>query len=334
MISYARCCPLAFIALLLVVGPAAADDDTNEKADDEAAMKAARELFDDGIKHMDRRDYQGAIDRFERAYQGYSNAKILFNIAFALKELGRNVEAANAYQRYLDHPDAAPARVAEIRPILASLDAALGTLVIQIDDTAALVQINDSDWRPAAEARRIRVTPGTFVVRARSDPGSREQGGQIAAGEVRDIQIELIQRPKVQAPQPSPVQIKAPADSSASRDWTTLTPRRWIAIGAAGAGLISIGTGVYFREQVFDSTERVRTLCPESCSGDAFDDANEAASAARRERLISVIGFGVGTAAIAGSVALWMLGSPERAEPTVVPIAGADTVGLAVLGRF
>jgi hypothetical protein len=151
---------LAAAALVLVPAVAAAQP---APAGDRGDAKA---LVQTGVKLLDAKDYLGALATFKEAYSRYPSAKILLNIGTTLHLLGRDVEAANTYQRYLDASDADPARADEVKQVLAELDAKLGRISIQVTPADAEVQIGD-EWMPAAKARLVRFAPGDVKISAR-----------------------------------------------------------------------------------------------------------------------------------------------------------------------
>jgi hypothetical protein len=142
------------------------------------------------------KDYLGALAVFRDAYARFPSSKILINIGTTLKELGRDAEAANAYQAYLDSPDADAAKKPQIEAIVADIDKAVGKLEISVTPADALVQVNSDDWTTAAKAKRYRVAPGSFTVNARKDKFQSEaKQAQIAGGELATISLTLTALP-------------------------------------------------------------------------------------------------------------------------------------------
>ncbi|NVB85349.1 MAG: hypothetical protein HOV81_43700 [Kofleriaceae bacterium] len=129
----------------------------------------AKALLASGLKLFAAKDYLGALAVFKDAYARFPSSKILINIGTTLKALGRNAEAANTYQRYLDASDSEAGKKADVAKVLAELDAKLGILDITVTPDDAEVQIGHGDWEPAKDVAHIRVDPGSAVVRARRD---------------------------------------------------------------------------------------------------------------------------------------------------------------------
>ncbi|HUS29295.1 MAG TPA: hypothetical protein VMZ53_12340 [Kofleriaceae bacterium] len=154
-------------AFLLAPTIAVAQPATGDRGDAKALMQT-------GVKLLDAKDYLGALATFKEAYSRYPSAKILLNIGTTLKLLGRDAEAANTYQRYLDSSDADAARSEEVKQALVELDAKLGRISIQTTPPDAEVQVGD-EWMPAAKAKLVRFAPGDVKLSARKagfDPAS------------------------------------------------------------------------------------------------------------------------------------------------------------------
>jgi len=177
---------------------------------DTAAEHDARALFNEGKALVGRGDYAGALDRFQRAYASAPNVKILLNIATMYRELGRGADAANAYQRYLRDPAAAPAKKAEVAPVLAELDRHLGLLRIEVQSPDLRPRLDGRLDREPGELGRVRVEPGSHAVTA-------ERGGVtvvteivvVAAGEMRvvtlrpPVAVESVAAGPVATPRPA-----------------------------------------------------------------------------------------------------------------------------------
>ena len=126
----------------------------------------AKALVQTGVKLLEAKDYLGALATFKEAYSRYPSAKILLNIGTTLRLLGRDADAANTYQRYLDSKDADTARSIEVTQALSELDAKVGRISLQVTPADAEIQVGD-EWMPAAKAKVVRFTPGEVKISAR-----------------------------------------------------------------------------------------------------------------------------------------------------------------------
>lgn len=117
---------------------------------------------------------------------------------------------------------------------------------------------------------------------------------------------------------------------------STFTPRRKIAAGVAGGAVAAVAVGVVFGLSSARSADKASNLCPDiNC--DRFEEANALNKKSRDQALYANIGFGVGGAAVAGAVVLWIIGKPEKpsaGEPMVTTHIGARQVGASVTFRF
>src|SRR5579863_380874 len=111
-------------AALLVSSVAVAEPDT-QKGD-------AQSLMASGVKLLSAKDYLGALAVFKTAYERFPSAKILLNIGTTLKLLGRDADAANAYQRFLEALDTDRKRRGEIEKLLAQIDKSVGTVALTV----------------------------------------------------------------------------------------------------------------------------------------------------------------------------------------------------------
>jgi hypothetical protein len=178
-------------ALLLLTSTALA-----QPAPDNGGKVDAKSLMQSGVRLLEAKDYLGALAVFRDAYARFPSAKILLNIGTTLNLLDRKAEAGNAYQRYLDSPDADAAKKPDVSAALADIDKAVGRLEITVTPADAEVQVNDGEWLPAAKSTLIRVPQGPFTVRARADKYRPEtKSAQIIAGDRAAIVITMTEVP-------------------------------------------------------------------------------------------------------------------------------------------
>lgn len=171
---------------------------------DEASEREARALFAEGNQRLNDGDFEGALERFQRAYVLFPNPKILLNIGTTYRELGRSAEAANAYARYLEDPAAEPERRAEVEALLRELDAAVGRLQIVAPEVGGKVLVDGSDVGPTGKPIHIRVAPGKHAVTIEwpgGPPASLEI--TIAAAAEREIELHPAVGPAVPAEPPA-----------------------------------------------------------------------------------------------------------------------------------
>ncbi|HEU0033207.1 MAG TPA: tetratricopeptide repeat protein [Kofleriaceae bacterium] len=187
---------LAALTLAIPVAYAQpAPPDTRTKDD-------AKALLQSGLKLFAAKDYLGALAVFRDGYARFPSATFLLNIGTTLSRLDRKAEAANAYQRYLDAPDAVAKKKQDVAAALAELDRSVAVLELAVTPAGAEVQIASGEWLPVTAAARYRVDPGPVVVRARAprhEPA--EQTVTAAAGAKLPVELALV---AIAAPAPAP----------------------------------------------------------------------------------------------------------------------------------
>lgn len=210
----------------------------------------AKELMELGVKLVKSKDYLGALAVFKDAYQRFPSAKILLNIGTTLKLLGRTAEAMNAYQRYLDSQDADPTRTAKVAAEISQADMSLGRL--EIDAPAeAEIQVNSEDWVPAAVAKRYRIAPGHYTLRARRKGFQPfERTGELTAGQVEPVAVQLVAEPE---PVTKQVIVTVPATASIVPE----QPRSRLSALVFGHFDITGGAAAFIGA-AFDVTERLQ----------------------------------------------------------------------------
>lgn len=170
------------------------------RADDPKPSGDVTSLMASGVKLFEAKDYLGALAVFKDAYKRFASVKILLNIGTTLTQLDRKAEAANAYQKYLDAPDADPAKKAGVANALADLDKSVGQLEITVTPADAELQVNDDEPIAAAKAKLYRVTAGEYRVRARKDKFNPEaKSASIAPGQRIPVTIAMTAIPEEKA---------------------------------------------------------------------------------------------------------------------------------------
>jgi hypothetical protein len=181
----------SLLALGLAAGSVAAQPTSGDKGDAKALMQS-------GLKLFQAKDYLGALAVFKDAYERFPSGKILLNIGTTLLKLDRKAEAANAYQRYLDSPDADPIKQKDATRVLSELDKELARLDIWVTPADGEVQINDSEWAKVADVKRYRVAKGSTTVRARRKGFKpNEETFKVGAGESRSVSLTLEEEPAI-----------------------------------------------------------------------------------------------------------------------------------------
>ena len=111
------------------------------------------------------------------------------------------------------------------------------------------------------------------------------------------------------------------------------TPRRKIALGVAGFGVVALIGGSVFGSQAKGFQDDAFALCPDPAMPCARAiEANDLISQGHSRATLANVSFGLGVAALASGAVLWFLGAPEKPEGrvTVIPRVGPAVAGVDV----
>lgn len=248
----------------------------------------AREHFRKGVGLYDKKQYAAALESFRAAYAEKPSPGIKQNIALSLKGLGRDVEAATAFDEALDEGEAtlSPETRAAIARELADLSKRVATVrlrLIAAADKHPLDEVRVTVARagaaasgpkltlsPAATKRPVRLEPGIYVLGAHheglADPPEKRLS--LLAGSPVDATFELGTPPV----QPGTLTIK-PSVPNATVQVDGGTPKEGVWTGPLAPGLhrvvvsapgyqttplnptIAAGTGVEYSVSLLPDTE-------------------------------------------------------------------------------
>lgn len=216
------------VALVLALA-ASLSRPTDALAQELAPHDDARQAFLEGTEAADEGRWTDAVESFRRAYALSSSSVALFNVGFALRALGRYLEAAQTFDALLagtldDETRAESERLRrEVRSRLAHLELSGWPEALDLELRV--------DARPRSAGQtpslRLELDPGDHSVSVRSagyEPW--EWAGALAAGESRALQVTLVPMRRPEA---------------ARRTSVTSSPWLWAALGvvlAASAAVI------------------------------------------------------------------------------------------------
>lgn len=232
---------LVAIALAIAVAVAMLASPATAWADD----ALAREHFGKGVALYDRKQYALALESFRAAYTEKASPGIKQNIALSLKGLGRNVEAATAFDEALDEgaDTLKPETRAAIERELAELSKLVATVRPRfiaaadrrpLDDVRVTVAPGSAPGAkvtlsPAASRRPIRLEPGIYVFTAHheglADPPEKRLS--LLAGSPVDATFELGTPPAVPGTltiKPSVPNATVQVDGGAAKEGTWTGP--------------------------------------------------------------------------------------------------------------
>jgi hypothetical protein len=321
------------------------------------SRQRAGQLVDEGVKRFQAGDFDAALERFRAAYDAFPSPKIYLNIGEALRRLGREAEAAEAYAKFLSETaEARDVGDAKRRLALNALDELsrrLARLRLEVEPSSAAIQIDGQPFTPPS-GRGAFVSPGRHRLSG-SAPGRQDRSLEITltAGEERELRL-VLERPStppvvaeshpprppartvaVRDTEPSPLAPLPPpsapeTDQSAAprtRTWT------WVAAGTTGALLLG---GVIFGVQAGSAYDEYKTTTDLARYHQLRDEVGS------KSTLANVFFIGAGAAAVATGVLFYFEGRPPKTEegsagrlqitPTLVGAQGG--VGMQMAGRF
>jgi hypothetical protein len=318
---------LILLAILAQAAPLTADPQ---------AKAQAQELLGQGSKLYQQGDVAGALEKFEAAYVTFPSPKLMFNIGQADRDLGRPVEAIEAFQRFLaEASDASPETLADAHKSVAELRKKLGKVRIDCDTAGAEVSVDGKTVGVTPLPELIWTTPGRHQVAAiHVSAAPTIETVDVEAGSTRTVALRLIPLVAPVAPAPAPASEAAPtlglqappptspSPSNTSEGW--LLGRKWTWVAAGSTVLLAAGAitaGVLMKSK-FDS---LRNSCGAGNPDRPGCTQSDIDSVSSRQTTANVFWALAGAAAVTTGVLFYFEGRPV----SVAPVAGGTTGALA-----
>ncbi len=281
---------------------------TDNKARAEGKLTAAREDFA-------RADYQSALGKIEEAAALFPSPKLHFNFGVVYAKLGRNVEALEAYQRFLAQAGPGDStRRGEAERQIAELRERVATLVLVADTVAADVFVDGRLYGTTPLPRPMLVNPGSHQLVVQKAGLAVAYTDRIDARAGAEIRIDARLGPAPPPPPPLP-----PAKAPLGRG-------RILSLVLGGVGVAASGVGVAYGLIARSRANEASDACPNQCVGQGgVDQWNQAQQAGN----ISTAAFVVGAAGIASGLVLWLHAKPVAESG---PQIGLGPGGLQVRG--
>lgn len=301
------------------------------------AKTMARAKLVEGAELLKNGEYEAALGRFKDAYAVVPSPKIHYNFGLAYRGLGRNAEALQAFERFLeDAPDAtADLRVKAARQ-RDDLKKKVVTLEVTADTAGAAVTV---------DGRALGTTPLTrsYFVDAGPHQLVVEKGGRVFAERIEGAPGQkLTFSARLSLPSPSetqkPVVAATPkGDPEAVRSTAVLAPppkvepatdegswRRPVAYATAGAAVLSLALGIFesgrASEHLKDFRSTKSDVSGQSCGTELNQYGGPPCKAlyndwrsAHRWSLVGFVGGGLLATAAAG-LFLWPTHSAESSR--------------------
>jgi hypothetical protein len=300
-----------------------------------AQSAEAEALFDAGDKLMSEGKVPEACESFEASNKIEPRAGTLIRLGECREQNHQLAAAWSAYKDALtrvkdpNKREIAASKAAELEPKLSHL-----TVTVPDDHRAEGLAVtrNGKPVDPMVWNRPLPVDGGDYVIVA-SAPGYREWTTTITVPPERGESTAQV--PVLEALPKPPVAIKPP-EVPEPEPAPLFTPKRKIAVGLAGASVVTLIVGSVLGVSAKGKQTDAHTLCPDPstpCAG--ADLANQLESSGHTRAIIANVMFGTAAVAAIGAGVLWALGRPETSTKiSVVPSVTPNGTAVMVMGRF
>ncbi|HTM45250.1 MAG TPA: PEGA domain-containing protein [Polyangiaceae bacterium] len=304
-------------------------------------MTEARRRFDEGVSAYDNKDYEAARVAFAQAYALEPLPELLINLGHAELKTGRNVEGCRHIAKALREAEIGLGERRAAEHALENAEHFVARIKVAVNLDGADLVIDGQDIAASPMIYPWYLEPGEHRVRASKEGfQSDDQVVTITKGQLKTVRLNLLRPGEVLTNLATPTQ--PPVDDSSHR--RSMIPV-WIGGGLSVAG---IATGVVFT--VIAANHRSdRNAKLDDLSGSApcgqgsgtvttCNQIQQLDKTARRDQTIGFIGFGVGGAALLGTITYVLLtpsGSSESsASIRLTPVIGPQISALNLSGAF
>jgi hypothetical protein len=303
------------------------------------ASPEAEKLFRDGRQLEQDGKLAEACAAFEASEKVEHNIGTVLNLANCRE---KNQQLAAAWALFLaaesqTRGDAAKAAMnTSAKTRAAALEPRLSYLTINVPDESRVPDLvvtrDGTAVDPAEWNRAIPVDGGEHVIAGRA-PGHEAWSTKITVSPTLDKQAVEVPRFK-ELPKLAHPEIETPAAIAEPPPPTpTFSTQRYISLGVGGVAVAAVAVAIGLGLSANSLRDQAISTCPPSaCTVANAIDATATNARAHSRAIDADVAYGVGGAAAAAAITLWLTGSPES-PPRIVPTTGA-TVGIAVTGSF
>jgi hypothetical protein len=300
------------------------------------AKARAQVLLKEGAQHYQQGSFADALEKFEQAYAVFPSPKLFFNIGQASRELGRPVDAVDAFEKFLvQATDASPELLAEAKRSVEELAPKIGKLLIDCPLSGAEVTVDGKTVGRIPLADLIRVMPGKHQVTAMHPNATPAiENVIVAAGTVETVVMrprplgEPTPAPPAPTSMPSPgLDLQAAQASPESPGWWLGRKWTWV---AAGSTVVFAGVASIAGWSMQSKFSELRKSCGKAAGANWTGCSSSDISSLNTRKNIANVAWGLSAAsAVTTGVLLFV----EGHSVTVAPMAG-DTTGLLANVRY
>jgi hypothetical protein len=325
---------LALLSLLAQSGTPAAGPE---------AKAQAQVLLKEGAQYYQQGQFADALEKFEEAYAAFPSPKLFFNIGQASRDLGRPVDAVDAFEKFLvQATDARPELLAEAKRSVEELSPKIGKLLIDCTVPGAMISVDGKNVGQAPLANAVRVSPGDHQVTA-THPSVMPavENITVTAGTVQTIVLRPRLLAEVASPAPAPpaaptapapapaldVQATPPAGPPATKQGWWLG-RKWTWV-AAGSAVVFAGSAAAAGLAMRSKFDDLKSKCGSDDASAPPCTSGDISSLDARKNAANVL-WGVTAAAVVTTGVLFFL---EGQPVAVAPMAG-EVTGFVASARY
>ncbi|MBA3457068.1 MAG: PEGA domain-containing protein, partial [Deltaproteobacteria bacterium] len=315
----------------------------------QAQSAEAEVLFRDGRKLIKQGKVAAGCDKLAASERLEPSIGTLLNLGDCREKLGKIASSWAAFRKaeaMAKRAGREEKRQLEARNRALKLEPHLANLVIQVNlkIDGLVIKRDGLVLEPGAWNTPVPVDPGSYQIVVEA-PGYKPWRSEVTVlhKSKRILTVPTLERVVVAvAPPPparpvvsAPVMISPPPPRAAltmrTRQPSSFTGERKLAVALGLVGGGAIGAGVYFGMQSRNLQRDSDAICPLVVCADpeGLRLNNRAQSAATRANIFYIAG-GI---AVASAVVLFVVGGPEQ-RTVVTPTAGRDEVGVSVAGSF
>jgi hypothetical protein len=323
----------------------------------------AEKLFRDARALLKAGKLPEACDAFAASSRLEPSVGTLLNLGDCRAKLGQTATAWAAFAEAgrLAKREHDAKRQAEADKRVAELDAKLSYLTIQLAPDAKMAGMAITRaGTPVDDAllgHAMPIDPGDYEIRA-TVAGFVDFSSRVTVGPDADKKTVVIQRLHKYAPigsevktgkpdgakpdgskpdAPAKPETKPDDEPAAPPPPSSFTPMRKAAIGVGAVGVIGLGVSTVLALGAKSLEDEARSVCPAGMPCRDMAAAQKSKDAVSKANVATIVG-GVGLAAIAAGVVMWVVGKPHATEASreaaIVPVVTPDAVGFGVVGRF
>jgi hypothetical protein len=290
-------------------------------------LSAGRQLFAEALDDEEHHRYAAALEKYQRVLKVRDTASIRYRMGITYEGLGTIMSAIDAYNAAIrtaskSAGDVEIARAAQAR--IDALEPKVAHLALRPNaSTPSEIRV-DNEPVAADAAGDMRVDPGSHTVDATA-PGKQPFHAQVTLSEGGRAEIPIVFE-SAATPPPPPAQEQQPKEAS---------PLRTAGIITAAAGVALVVGGVVVLVLRSNAISDLKESCPNGdCPRARQRELQDTHDRAAFQGPLGATLVGVGAAAIATGVVLYMMGPEPKTAARLVPFTPNQGFGLGVVKAF